>query len=44
MATSAEQWWRASPIEWLKAAGLILGGVATAFLIVNLVVFLTGLL
>lgn len=34
MATDAEQWWRASPVEWAKAAGLIIGGLASAVLLV----------
>lgn len=44
MASRAEQWWRAPAIDWLKAAGIILGGLAAAVLLVNLIVFVMGLL
>lgn len=34
MTTDAENWWRASPIEWLKAAGMMAAGLATAVVLV----------
>lgn len=44
MASRAERWWRASAVEWLKAAGIVLGGLAAAVLLVNLIIFVMGLL
>lgn len=44
VATRAENWWRASATEWLKAAGIVVGGLAVAVLIVNLIIFVMGLL
>lgn len=34
MTTESEQWWRASATEWLKAAGVMAGGLATAVVLV----------
>lgn len=34
MTTEAENWWRASATEWLKAAGVMAGGLATAVVLV----------
>lgn len=44
MASRADRWWRASAVEWLKAAGIILGGLAAAVLLVNVIIFVMGLL
>ena len=34
MTTEAENWWRASATEWLKAAGVMAGGLAVAVVLV----------
>lgn len=44
VASRVERWWRASAVEWLKAAGIVLGGLAAAVLLVNLIIFVMGLL
>lgn len=44
MATEAEQWWRASAIEWGKAAGVMAGGLATAVVIVLAIASLMAML
>lgn len=44
MATDAEQWWRASPVEWLKAAGVMAGGLASAVVLVLAIVNLMAML
>ena len=38
MTTEAENWWRASATEWLKAAGVMAGGLATAVVLVLAIV------
>lgn len=44
MATEADQWWRASAMEWTKAAGVILGGLTSAVLLVLAIANLMALL
>lgn len=44
MATETDQWWRASALEWTKAAGVILGGLATAVAMVLAITNLMALL
>lgn len=38
MAADADQWYRASPVDWLKAAGVIAGGLASAVVLVLAIV------
>jgi len=44
VATGAEDWWRASATEWLKAAGVMAGGLATAVVLVLAIVALMTML
>lgn len=44
MATDADQWYRASPVEWLKGAGVIAGGLASAVVLVLAIVEVMALL
>lgn len=44
MTTEASHWWQASAIEWLKAAGIMAGGLATAIALVLTIVQIMSLL
>lgn len=44
MATGAEDWWRASATEWVKAAGVMAGGLATAVVLVLAITNLIAML
>lgn len=44
MTTDAQNWWRASATEWLKAAGVMAGGLATAVVLVIAIANLMAML
>lgn len=44
MTTEADHWWQASANEWLKAAGLMTGGLATAVVLVLAIIELNSML
>lgn len=44
MATDAEDWWRASATGWLKAAGVMAGGLAAAVVLVFAIIEVMAML
>lgn len=44
MTIEAENWWRASATEWLEAAGVMAGGLATAVVLVLAIINLMTML
>ncbi len=44
MTTEANHWWQASATDWLKTAGVMAGGLATAVVLVLAIVELNTLL
>lgn len=44
MTTEAKHWWQASATDWLKVAGVMAGGLATAVVLVLAIVELNTLL
>lgn len=44
MATDADLWYRASPVEWLAAAGVMAGGLASAVVLVLAIVEVMAML